>query len=282
MPNNLTGKVAVVTGAASGIGLGIAEAYVAEGASVIIADIDVSKGEAAAQRLGSSTRFLRTDVRREDDIEATVQLAVDAFGRLDVMVNNAGNAGDQSAILDSTSAGFLDTIQLLAGAAVSGHRFAARQFIKQGTGGSVITTSSIGALQGGFSPVGYVAAKAAILGIVRQATFELAGQGIRSNAIVPGAIATPIIGGTLGLTPERLEEFTEFVAERLADEQPAGRVGRPSDIGGAAVFLASDLSQWVTGTSLVVDGGVTSVTMGRIIPTVAKAAEDFLAAQAAG
>jgi NAD(P)-dependent dehydrogenase (short-subunit alcohol dehydrogenase family) len=275
MPQNLEGKITIVTGAASGMGLGTAEAFVAEGAKVMLADIDADRGQAAADRLGENAAFLRVDVRKDEDIEALVAATVDRWGALDAMFNNAGAVGEPGGILESTPQGFLDTINLLAGSCVSGHRHAARQFIAQGTGGSIMTTSSVGALQGGFSPIAYVAAKSAILGIVKQAAFELGHHGIRSNAIVPGAIATPIIAAAFNVPAEQGAEFTDFIADRLKDEQPIGRIGRPEDIAGAAVYLASDMSRFVTGTWQVVDGGATAVTLGRTTEISIAAAAEF-------
>jgi NAD(P)-dependent dehydrogenase (short-subunit alcohol dehydrogenase family) len=275
MPQNLAGKVAIITGASSGMGLGTAEAFIAEGAQVMLADINEERGAAAADRLGAGAAFFKVDVRDDAQIEELVAKTVEAFGKLDAIYNNAGAVGEPAGILDSTPQGFLDTIQLLAGSAISGHKHAARQFMKQGTGGSIITTSSIGALQGGFSPIAYVAAKSAILGIVKQAAFEFGRFGIRSNAIVPGAIATPIIAAAFNVPAAQGDEFTEFIADRLKDEQPIGRIGRPADIAGAAVYLASDLSQFVTGTSLVVDGGATAVTLGRTSEISVAAASEF-------
>jgi NAD(P)-dependent dehydrogenase (short-subunit alcohol dehydrogenase family) len=262
MAKLLTGKVAIVTGGASGIGRGTVEAFIAEDAKVVIADIQEEPGEELARALGSAATYVRTDVRDEEQIAAVVAAAVDSFGRLDIMFNNAGHAGDPSPISEVTTEGFLETIRLLAASVLVGHKYAVRQFREQASGGSIISTSSIGALQGGFSPVGYVAAKAAILGIVRQATFEFGAEGIRSNAIIPGAIATPIIPAAFGVAPEHADEFVAHISERLKVLQPVGRIGVPSDVAGAALYLASDLSSFVSGTALLVDGGATNVHMG--------------------
>ena len=261
MPDNLTGKVAVITGGASGIGRGAVEAFVTEGAKVVIADIQDEAGQEFAGELGDAAIYVHTDVRDENQIAAAVDAAVSTFGRLDVMFNNAGHAGDPSPITEVTAEGFLDTMQLLAWSVTAGHKYAARQFRAQGGGGSIISTSSIGALQGGYSPIGYVAAKAAILGIVRGAAFELGADGIRSNAIIPGSIATPLFAKFFGIGSEHADAFTDRLSTGMLEHHPIGRVGRPSDIAGAAVFLASDAAEFITGTQIVVDGGATIAHM---------------------
>lgn len=275
MTEQLAGKVAIVTGGASGIGLSTAKAFVSQGARVVISDIQDDLGKAAAAELGDAATFIHADVTAEVEIADLVSAAVKTYGRLDIMFNNAGSLGDASPILESTMDGFENTVRLLAGSAVAGHQYAARQFREQGSGGSIITTSSAAGLQGGFSPVAYTAAKAAILGIVRQAAFELGQHGIRSNAIIPGLIATPILSRSFGVPDDRAEEFTEVLADRLKDEQPIGRVGKADDIAGAAVYLASDASSFVTGTSLLVDGGITSAYMGRTAQIVHQTASEF-------
>jgi len=277
MSGLLDGKVAIVTGGTSGIGLATVERFVSEGAKVAIADIQDDLGASIVERLGESVTYVHTDVTDEAAIEALVATTVKRFGKLDIMYNNAGAQGDPSAITDVSSEGFDKTIALLTRSVLLGHKFAARQFQAQGTGGSIISTASAAALQGGWSAAGYTIAKHAVVGIVRQSVAELAPLGIRSNGIAPGIIMTPIMARSFGVPMERAEEFTEFLAERLGSTQPFGRVGFADDIAKVATFLASDLSEYVTGTVIPVDGGATAVTQGTFATEVVTAAKEFSA-----
>jgi NAD(P)-dependent dehydrogenase (short-subunit alcohol dehydrogenase family) len=270
----LEGKVAVVTGGASGIGLASVELFVQQGAKVVVGDIQVDQGEALSGRFDDVV-YLPTDVTDSAQVEALVQTAVDRFGRLDVMFNNAAAAGDPSPILELSADGLDGTLRLVVGSVVYGHRFAAKQFIAQGTPGSIVTTASGASFQGGWSSAGYTIGKHAVLGVVRQAAGEFGQFGIRSNAIAPGITLTPIMSKTFGLPPTLADEFTEYVAERLRGQQALGRVGRPRDIALAALFLASDVSAWITGTVLPVDGGLVSVTQSTLMPDLLRAAETF-------
>jgi len=275
MTGLLDGKVAIVTGGTSGIGLATVERFVTEGAKVVIADIQDDLGAATAERLGAAVLYVHTDVTDEASIEALVATTVEKFGKLDVMFNNAGAQGDPSTILEVESEGFDKTIALLARSVLLGHKFAARQFQAQGTGGSIITTASAAALQGGWSAAGYTIAKHAIVGIVRQAVAELAPLGIRSNAIAPGVIMTPIMARTFGVPMDEAESFAEFLSERLGSTQPLGRVGQADDIAKVATFLASDLSEYVAGATIPVDGGATAVTQGSFATDVVAAAAEY-------
>lgn len=275
MAGLLTDKVAIVTGGTSGIGLATVERFVAEGAKVAIADIQDEQGAAIAQRLGDGSVYVHTDVTDEAAIEALVAATVDRFGKLDVIHNNAGAQGDPSPITEIGSEGFDRTIALLARSVVLGHKYAARQFQAQGTGGSIISTASAAGLQGGWSAAGYTIAKHAIIGIVRQAVAELAPMGIRSNAIAPGIIMTPIMARSFGVPLEHAEDFAGFLADRLGSTQPIGRTGTADDIAKVAVFLASDLSGYVTGATIPVDGGATAVTQGTFGTDVVTAAQEY-------
>ncbi|WP_157157002.1 SDR family NAD(P)-dependent oxidoreductase [Diaminobutyricimonas sp. LJ205] len=277
MSGLLDGKVAIVTGGTSGIGLATVERFVSEGAKVAIADIQDELGSSIADRLGESVTYIHTDVTDEAAIEALVAKTVERFGKLDVMYNNAGAQGDPSAITEISAEGFDKTIALLTRSVLLGHKYAARQFQAQGTGGSIVTTASAAALQGGWSAAGYTIAKHAIVGIVRQSVAELAPLRIRSNAIAPGIIMTPIMARTFGVPADQAEEFTTFLADRLGSTQPFGRVGFADDIAKVATFLASDLSEYVTGTVIPVDGGATAVTQGTFASEVVTAAQEFVA-----
>ena len=277
MAGKLAGKVAVITGGTSGIGLASVELFVAEGARVVVGDIQDAAGAALQARFPNDVRYVHTDVSDDDAVGALVKAAVDAFGKLDVMFNNAGAGGDFAPMTELTSAGLARTLALLTGSVVSGHKHAARQFKKQGTGGSIISTASAAGLQGGWSATAYTVAKHAVVGVVRQAVAELGPVGIRSNAICPGVIMTPIMASAMGVPKERSDEFCEFLAKRFANIHPIGRVGRPRDIAEAAVFLASDSSEFMTGVILPVDGGATAVTQGSFGADAAEATKEFLA-----
>ncbi|MFI7489869.1 SDR family NAD(P)-dependent oxidoreductase [Micromonospora echinaurantiaca] len=278
MGGRLDGKVAVITGGASGIGRATAELFVAEGAKVVAGDISDDLGAELADSCGDSLTYQHADITVEADIEALVATAVDRYGKLDVMFNNAGAGGDPASIQDITQEGADRTLRLLATSVILGHRYAARQFVRQGTGGSIVSTSSVAGLQGGQSSLGYTAAKHAVVGIVREATAQLAPLGIRSNAVAPGITMTAIMGGSFGIPRERDDEFKTFLARALADKQPIGRVGQPGDVANAVLFLASDESEWITGVVLPVDGGQTAISMGGWLAAAAQAGEDFLSA----
>ncbi|WP_167131259.1 SDR family NAD(P)-dependent oxidoreductase [Paramicrobacterium chengjingii] len=275
MTGLLERKVAIVTGGTSGIGLATVERFVAEGASVVVADIQDELGEGIAQRLGDAVFYCHTDVTDEAAIEAVVAKTVERFGSLDVMYNNAGAGGDPAPMTELGSEGFDRTVALLARSVLLGHKYAAKQFQAQGTGGSIISTASAAGLQGGWSAAGYTIAKHAVVGIVRQAVAELAPHGIRSNAIAPGIIMTPIMARTFGVPVEEAEPFAEFLAEKLGSTQPIGRVGQADDIAKVATFLASDLAGFVTGVTIPVDGGATAVTQGSFSTDVVDAAKEY-------
>ncbi|GLY24455.1 SDR family oxidoreductase [Micromonospora sp. NBRC 101691] len=275
MGGRLDGKVAVVTGGTSGIGRATAELFVAEGAKVVAGDISDDLGAELANRCGEALTYQHADVTVEADIEALVSTAVERYGRLDVMFNNAGAGGDPAGIQEITQEGADRTFRLLATSVILGHRYAARQFVRQGSGGSIISTSSVAGLQGGQSTLGYTAAKHAVVGIVREATAQLAPLGIRSNAVAPGITMTGIMGPAFGVPRERDEEFKAFLATELADKQPIGRVGQPEDIARAVLFLASDDAEWITGVVLPVDGGQTAISMGGWLAAAAQAGAEF-------
>jgi NAD(P)-dependent dehydrogenase (short-subunit alcohol dehydrogenase family) len=277
MAGRLAGKVAVITGGVSGIGLASVELFVAEGARVAVGDIQDDLGAKLQARYPKDVLYQRCDISDDAAIGALVNAAVSRFGRLDVMFNNAGSGGDFAPMIELTPAGFDKTLALLTRSVLSGHQHAARQFQKQGTGGSIITNASAAALQGGWSAAGYTIAKHAVIGIVHQATAELGPLGIRSNAICPGVIMTPLMAKAFGVPMERSEEFQEFLGKRFAKVHPIGRVGHPKDIAEAAVFLASDASSFIAGVALPVDGGAMAVTLSSFGVDAPQAAKEFLA-----
>jgi NAD(P)-dependent dehydrogenase (short-subunit alcohol dehydrogenase family) len=270
----LQGKVAIITGAASGIGLASAELFIREGARVVAADIDDGGGQALAARFPGDLAYVHADVTDDGQVEALVAAAAERFGQLDVMFNNAGRLGGQSPLIDCDLTAFHAMIAVLTQSVVSGQKHAARQFRRQGTGGSIITTASAAGVQGAWANAGYTAAKHAAIGVVRQATAELAPLGIRSNAICPGMIVTPALAAAIA--PGRpAAEVAPLLADRLAGQQPVRRAGRPEDVAQAALFFASDASSWISGAALPVDGGATAVTLGDIGGAVVKVLGDL-------
>lgn len=253
----LEGKAALITGAASGIGEGMATRFVAEGARVLVADLDVSRGEEVAGRLGA--RFVRCDVTVEADIAAAVQASLDAYGRLDVCVANAGFGGVTGPITDLDEDGFDRTVAVLLKGVAFAMKHACAAMQATG-GGSVISTSSVAGLMGGMGPHIYSACKAAVIGLTRSVALEQGPFNIRVNCINPGGIATPIFAKGLGVEadPVAAEEVLALVTAGVSAGTPLGRIGTPADIAAAAVWLASEDAAYVTGQTIVVDGGLTS------------------------
>jgi NAD(P)-dependent dehydrogenase (short-subunit alcohol dehydrogenase family) len=253
----LDGKVAVITGGASGIGEAAVRLFVDEGARVLIADVQDDRGHRLAGELGARALYARTDVRDEAQIAAAVGEASARFGRLDCIFNNAGAPGVTGGIEHIPAAGIDDTFALLVRAVLLGMKHAAPLMRRQGSG-SIVNTASIAGLRGGWGPHVYSAAKAAVIQLTRSIAMELAASGVRVNCICPGAIATPIFGTSLGLSAEAAEQGAGLVKGALGSFHPLGRAGLPQDIAQAALWLASEESSFVTGHALVVDGGITA------------------------
>lgn len=256
MAGRLEGKVAMITGAASGIGLGTLELFVSEGAKVIAADIQDEKGAMLERRFPDAVRYSRCDVTAEADIAAAVALAESAFGGLDIQFNNAGISDRMGAITEVTADGWNWIFDILVRGPALGMKHAVPAMLKRG-GGSIINTASIAGLQAGWGPIAYSTAKAGVVHMSRCAAAQLSPQGVRVNAICPGLIATSIFGATMGMTRDAADQMAALVAQNAQIAQPVKKPGLPQDIAQAALYLASDASAFVTGTHLVVDGGIT-------------------------
>jgi NAD(P)-dependent dehydrogenase (short-subunit alcohol dehydrogenase family) len=256
MPGKLENKVALITGGASGIGLGTLELFIAEGAKVVCADLQDAKGAILEQRFPDRLAYVHCDVTVEADIVAACARAASDFGGLDVLFNNAGASGMLGQIDDLTAAGWDATFALLVRGPALGMRHALPLMLARG-GGSIINTASIAGLQAGWGPLAYSTAKAAVIHMSRCAAAELSPRGIRVNAICPGLIATSIFGDAIGLPRDAADQMAARVAENASAAQPIRKPGLPEDIARAALYLASDDSAFVTGTHLVVDGGIT-------------------------
>jgi NAD(P)-dependent dehydrogenase (short-subunit alcohol dehydrogenase family) len=252
----LEGKVAVVTGAASGIGRGTVDLFVAEGARVIAADIQDDKGARIEEEHEGRARYVRCDVSAEGDIAAAIAAATHHFGRLDFLFNNAGTGGARDPADGVTAEGFDSVMHLHVRAALFGMKYAAPVMRAQG-GGSIASTASVAGLQAGFGPILYSIAKGAIVHMTRVAAAQLASSNIRVNCICPGLIATNIFASSMGVPSQLGETRLDAIAEASKHSQPIPRGGRPRDIAEAALYLASDGSDFFTGQALVVDGGIT-------------------------
>jgi NAD(P)-dependent dehydrogenase (short-subunit alcohol dehydrogenase family) len=238
----LKGKTALVTGAGKGIGRAIALRFAAEGASVVIAEIDEAAGRAVTEEIasaGGNALFVKTDVTEEEQVKAAIGRAADSFGRLDLLVNNAGiGRGDWQAVIDINLNGVY-----------YGCRHGA-EAMAAGGGGVIINLSSIfGLVAGGIGIEPYVATKHAVLGLTREFALAYAARGVRVNCVNPGFIDTDMI-----------REATESpeLRQLVEGQTPMGRLGRPEEVASAALFLASDDSSFMTGAPLVIDGGWTA------------------------
>jgi NAD(P)-dependent dehydrogenase (short-subunit alcohol dehydrogenase family) len=258
MSGRLDGRVAVITGGASGMGRATVERFLAEGARVVVADINAEHATSTIDELaadyGDHVGFIRTDVAEEDAVAAVVAAAVDRFGRLDIVFNNAGIGGAFGPITDVDVDDWDYTFAVLCRSVFLGIKHGARAMKAAGHGGSIISTASVAGLSGGSGPHAYSAAKAAVINLTRAAAIELAADAIRVNAICPGAILTPLVG--------RID--APGIAERLDGVQPWPSHGTGADIAATALFLASDDARFVTGEAIVVDGGLTAAGPGLI------------------
>ena len=243
MADELAGKVAIVTGGASGIGRAVVERFVEEGARVVIADIDADAGNALASSLGDVAAFQQTDVTVADEVQALVDAAVERFGGLDVMANNAGVASSMVRFLHDDLSDFRRVVDINVLGVLLGCQRAARHMKAHG-GGSIINTSSTAGINAGAGLVTYRATKAAVIHASRSIALDVAHYGIRVNCLVPGQIKT-------AMTSYDMDAVLKFT-------QPLPRQGTAEDVADAAVFLASDRSAQVTGIVLPVDGGTTA------------------------
>jgi NAD(P)-dependent dehydrogenase (short-subunit alcohol dehydrogenase family) len=257
MADEVAGKVAIVTGGSSGIGFGTAERLVAEGAKVVIADIDEPRGEDAASALGGNAAFKRTDVAQPDEVAALVDFTTDRFDGLDIMFNNAGVSGARGpALIEDEFADFHHVLGVNLLGVFAGTAYAARA-MAQGGGGSVINNASIGGVQPTRGQWAYNSSKAAVIHFTKSAAIELGALGVRVNCIAPGNIETEILGRMLGadLSDDERSVMMERVRSYLMARQPIQLQGVPDDIAEAVLFLGTDRSRYITGTVIPVDGG---------------------------
>ena len=249
MAGRFEGKVVLITGAASGIGAATARRFAGEGARLMLGDINAKEGEAVAEQLGAGTAFRATDVRDRAQVEALTEEAVECFGRLDVLFNNAGS-GLLGKTPDLDPEGWRDLFELDVHSVFYGCRAAIPQMRKSG-GGAIVNTASISGLAADPGLAAYNAAKGAVVNYTRSLAVDHARDGIRVNAVCPGPVETPLLLPVLSLPGVR-EEYAKLV--------PMARVGKPDELAGPVLFLASDDASFVTGSTLVVDGGIMAGT----------------------
>ena len=260
MANELAGKVAIITGGARGLGQGMAELFVEEGAKVVIADLREEEGEALAKSLGNAARYRRCDVSSRANFQALVEFAVSELGALHVLCNNAGLSDSIfGPLLDADFSAFEKVMAVNVMGTMLGTQIAARHMAKHG-GGSVINISSISGIQPGFGFFTYRASKAAVVNFTQSAAIELGPHLVRVNCICPGNIPTEM--GTYaaadGQGEDKAQRIKQAITEVRMGYQPLKRQGAPRDIAEAALFFASDRSAQVTAQVMAVDGGATA------------------------
>ena len=251
----LDGKVAIVTGATSGIGERIAELFVAEGARVVGAGRREPEGRALEARCGPALSFVRTDVADEASVKAMVEHAVTRFGRLDCLVNNAGGGSPMVSITEVTGEQFASVFDTNVRGVMFGMKHAARIMTAQRSG-SIITIASASGLRAGIAGHVYSASKAAVIQLSRNVASEISSKGVRVNTISPGGIVTGIFAKSAGLEGAKADRVLGAISDLFATVQPVPRSGATNDIAHAAVFLASDAASFITGQDLAVDGGL--------------------------
>ena len=256
MSSRLEGKVAVITGGASGIGEATVKKFVSEGAKVVIADMQADRGAALAAAQGENAVFIRTDVCIEEQVKAAIERAIDQWGRLDCLFNNAGFGGVRGEIHETDMGEpYERTVGAMLTGPIMGMKYAAPIMKNQGSG-SIITTASVAGTGGGYGPHVYSAVKSAVINLSRSVAQELGPFKVRVNSVCPGFINTPIFAGQLALA-DKDKDFVSPLKEISAFAQPITRAGLPEDIANAVCFLASDESDFITGHALLVDGGLT-------------------------
>jgi len=247
--NGIDGGVALVTGAASGIGRATAQRFAEEGASVVAADIDVEGGEETVSQIesgGGEATFVETDVTDESDLTTAVETAVDTYDGLDFAFNNAGIEGDQVSFSEQDDANWNQVLDIN----LNGVFFAMREEIPailESGGGAIVNTSSIAGILGFPNLSPYVASKHGVVGLTKTAAVEFSSDGLRVNAVLPGVIETPMVARSGEQDPEATEQTIAGI--------PASRLGQPEEIASAVVWLCSEDASYVTGQPLPVDGG---------------------------
>ncbi len=245
-------KVAVITGAASGMGRATARRFAAEGARLLLADIDAARGEEVTGVItaaGGTATFIRADVSRAGDVRAMVTSAVEHYGALDVLFNNAGIEGESGRLADSSEENFDRVLAVNLKGVFLGMKYAIPEMLDRG-GGSIINNASVAGLVGWLGGNAYSAAKGGVVTLTKTAALDYARGNIRVNCVCPGVIHTDLL--------ERVTGGVAVARERLERMQPVPHLGSPEDVAALVLFLASDEARFVTGAALTVDGGYTA------------------------
>lgn len=254
MSGRLEGKVAVITGGASGFGAATARRFVAEGAKVVLGDLQEEAGATMAAELSNSAVFQKCNVTSEEDVAALIDKAVSHFGRLDIMFNNAGVVGAVGPIATTPADEWKLSIDILLNGVFYGIKHAARVMVPQGSG-SIINTASTAGISGGLGPHAYAAAKHAVIGLTKNTAAELCHNGIRVNAIAPTGMATAMVANISTGDHTDIEKTKAILAQTSPLK---GRAGTAEDVANAALFLASDEAGYTTGHTLTTDAGHTT------------------------
>ncbi len=259
MGPDLNGKIAIITGAASGIGRASAELFVAQGARVVLADVNAEAGEKLAAGLGDAARYRHTDVSSPEQVENLVEFAVAQFGGLDIMFNNAGISGAQHPrFLDDDLADFQKVVGINLHGVMVGSRCAGK-YMSQHGGGVIINNASIAGVLPGQAMMSYRVTKAAVIHFSKCIAIDLAEYGIRVNCLAPGHIRTPLTAFSMpGMDDAQAARLREALAPVWDSNQPLKRHGSPEDVAKTVVFLCSDWAAQITGVTLPIDGGITA------------------------
>lgn len=255
MTHKLSGKVAVITGAASGIGEATVERFVEAGALVLAADIQEDAGRALEDAYPGRVRYQYCDVTRESDIAGAMDIAARTFGGLDILFNNAGAGGSQLALEEMTGEAWDSTQTLLLRSVALGMRHAVPHMKARG-GGAIVNTASVAGLQAGAGPVAYSSAKAGVIHLSKVAAAEFAKYNVRVNAVCPGLILTNIFTASDEIPPHMKAAIKTSMRGTAPGAQPVRKAGEARDIAEACLFLSSDASAFITGTHILVDGGM--------------------------
>jgi len=256
MSKRLEGKVAVITGAASGIGAATAKTFVDNGARVVLGDIQDEAGEGLATALGGASQaiFRHCNVTEEAEVQALVEAAVSEFGQIDVIFNCAGIVGAVGPMSTTPAEEWKLTIDIMVNGVFYGMKHASR-YMKEAGSGSIISMSSTAGVMGGLGPHAYAAAKHAVVGMTKNLAAEMGGYGVRVNCIAPSGMATPMVADVMTGDHHNLEDT---IATLAALSPLKGRAGLAQDVANAALWLASDESGYTSGLTLTVDAGTTT------------------------